>query len=123
MWETFALLLGLRAVELQARDWDAQPVVPEPEFKPFQLQSRSAAGSGAAPGAGREAPAAAGHAPRTLEELGVPGSLAAELEGSLRVMGMVDGDRIVGFTFRTPDGVLHPLRAARPAGRTSDRAA
>jgi hypothetical protein len=46
------------------------------------------------------------------------------MEGALRVMGKIDGDRIVGFAYRTPDGVLHPLRPGTPAGTgASDRAA
>ncbi len=52
--------------------------------------------------------------PRTLRELGVPGPLAGELELVLRMMGHVQGDRISGFSFRTPDGVKHQLRAERP---------
>jgi hypothetical protein len=72
------------------------------------------------------APANTSRSPRTLEELGVPGSLARELEAVLGAMGMIDGERIVGFTFRAPDGVVHPLRAGRPAGAavsSSDKAA
>ena len=37
------LLLGLRAVLGMARDRNAPPVVPEPEFKPFLLPSRHGA--------------------------------------------------------------------------------
>ncbi len=122
MSDAFMLLLGLRAVMRAARDQNAPPVVPEPEFKPFQLSSRR--GTAAARSrADAVAPANTSRAPRTLEELGVPRSMAAELEMALRGMGKVDGDRIVGFTFRTPDGVEHPLRAATPARAAPDRAA
>jgi hypothetical protein len=70
------------------------------------------------PGKGDPAFAGAAHVPRTLEELGVPRPLAADLEAALRVMGMVEGDRIVGLAFRTPDGALHALRPSlrAPAG-------
>ncbi len=52
--------------------------------------------------------------PKTLRELGVPGPLAGEMELVLRMMGHVKGDRITGFSFRTPDGVKHELRAEKP---------
>jgi hypothetical protein len=61
--------------------------------------------------------------PRTLEQLGVPGALARELETTLRWMGRVQGDRITGFTFRAADGVEHALRTATPAARAGDKAA
>ncbi len=125
MSDAIMLLLGLRAVELHARSRDASPVVPEPEFKPFQLSSRRGAGTASAQRspAGAIPPANTTRSPRTLQELGVPGSLAREFEGALRAMGLVDGDRIVGFTYRTPDGVVHPLRAGTPEGAASERAA
>jgi hypothetical protein len=47
--------------------------------------------------------------PKTLRELGVPGSLAAELEAVLRVRGHHQDGRVVGYRFVTPDGVSHPL--------------
>lgn len=126
MSDALMLLLGLQAVVRAARDQNAPPVVPEPEFKPFQLTSRRGAGQAHVQrsGAGATPPANTSRTPRTLEELGVPRSLAAEIEGSLRVMGMIDGDRIVGFTYRTPDGAVHALRPGTPAGTgASDRAA
>ncbi len=126
MSDALMLLLGLRAVVRAARDQNAPPVVPEPEFKPFQLSSRRGAGPARVQRSGTEAvpPANTGRTPRTLEELGVPRSLAAEIEGSLQLMGMIDGDRIVGFTYRTPDGAVHALRAGTPAGTgASHRAA
>ena len=48
--------------------------------------------------------------PKTLRELGVPGPLAAEFEVMLGVMGHVENGQIVGFHFRTPDGVCSALR-------------
>jgi hypothetical protein len=124
MWDAIALLFGLQAIERIARDWEA-PVVPEPEFKPFKLSARRGSG----PATGGRAPAgelAAVNTTRgssTLEELGVPHPLAVELEAVLRVMGRVEGDHVVGFTYRTPDGVLHRLRAAAPVDAASGRAA
>jgi hypothetical protein len=51
---------------------------------------------------------------RTLEELGVPGPLAKEMEGALRVLGGASRWNV----FVTPDGVAHPLRAeAQPEER------
>jgi hypothetical protein len=57
----------------------------------------------------------------TLRELGIPGTLAAELEAAFRVLGATEGERVVGFTFVTPDGKRHALRQAAPAAL--DRAA
>ena len=51
-------------------------------------------------------------APKTLRELGLDGGLAADFELVLQLMGAVEGDRVVGFTFTTPDGQRHPLRIA-----------
>jgi hypothetical protein len=118
-----SLLLGLRAAFRAGRDQNARPVVPEPEFKPFLLPSRQGALPASVRAQADGIPAAnTTGTPRTLEELGVPGTLAAEIEGTLRLMGMVDGDRIVGFTFRTPDGAAHALRTGRVV-RASHRAA
>jgi hypothetical protein len=114
MWDAFALFLGLRAVELSARG--GAPVVPEPEFKRFVFPKQGAAADVPAANSTQQA--------RTLEELGVPRGLAAELEATLRAMGAVDGDRVVGFSFRTPDGVAHALRTRAPqGGAKADRAA
>ncbi len=119
MLDAIMLLLGLRTLEQDARDRRAQPVVPEPEFKPFKL-SRRGAGPASAPRLRAEiSPASATRTPRTLEELGVPRALAAEIEGAFRAMGQVDGERIVGFTFRAPDGTVHSLRAGTAAGKGS----
>ena len=53
-------------------------------------------------------------APRTLRELGVDGGLAAEMELGLGVLGAIQDGRVVGFTFVTPDGRRHALRAESP---------
>ena len=50
----------------------------------------------------------------TLRELGLPGALATELESALRVLGATEDGRIIGFTFVTPDGKRHRLRAEAP---------
>jgi hypothetical protein len=69
-------------------------------------------------------PGSAGGTPSTLRELGVPGMLAADLEAALRALGMTSGDRIVGYTFVTPDGARHGLRLeAPPEDPARDRAA
>ncbi len=114
MWDAFALLLGLRAIALSARE--GAPVVPEPEFKPFVFPKKSAADLSAANST---------HHPRTLVELGIPASYAAELEATFRAMGAVEGDRVVGFTFRAPDGASYSLRTGSPqgAGARAGRAA
>jgi len=116
MWDAFTLLQGLRAIELFARE--GAPVVPEPEFKPFVFPRKNSAAS-------ELSAANSTQHPRTLAELGVPPSFAAELEATFRAMGAVDGDRIVGFTFRTADGASHVLRASPPRGQgaKADRAA
>ena len=51
--------------------------------------------------------------PGTLEELGVPRALAVEMEAVFKAMGLTQGDRVVGYEFRTPDGVRHSLRVKR----------
>ena len=49
-------------------------------------------------------------APATLKELGVPGPLAAEMEIVMGLMSQSETGRFLGYTFCTPDGVLHRLR-------------
>ena len=116
MFDTFALALGLGTVAGADRALRL-PDVPEPEFKRFVFPRRTAAADPAA--------ANSTQSTRTLEELGIPRPFAAELEATFRAMGAVEGDRVVGFTFRTPDGVSHALRAgaaaagARNAGRAA----
>lgn len=97
MFEAFALLVGLKSLTARERN----PVVPEPEFKPFKFEERS---TGTAP---------VPLAPRTLQELGVPGTLAKEMEFWLRLTGHTQGDRVTGYTFRTPDGTSHALRLGK----------
>jgi hypothetical protein len=48
--------------------------------------------------------------PKTLREIGLDGALARDFEMAFRIMGAVKGDRIVGYRFRTPSGVVHALR-------------
>ena len=50
---------------------------------------------------------------KTLRELGIDGALAAEFELVWRLMGAVDGDRVVGYTFTAPDGQRHALRVEK----------
>jgi len=52
-------------------------------------------------------------AAKTLRELGFDPGFAAELESAFRLMGAVDGDRVVGFTLSTPDGQRHELRVEK----------
>ncbi len=111
MFDTFTLALGLRAVAQVARGQEL-PRVPEPEFRRFVFPKREAAAAAAANST---------QSTRTLEELGIPRPYAAELEATFRAMGAVEGDKVVGFTFRTPDGVLHALRASGAAARARAR--
>jgi len=90
--------------------------VPEPEFKPFRFPRPEAA----AVRAEVLAPANTARDPRTLAELGVPGTLAKELEAAFRLFGMTKGDRVTGVTFRTPDGTRYALRTATPAGEARE---
>jgi len=94
--------------ELTGRKREAA-VVPEPEFKPFKLPKRERV---AAPAAARPPAANTTREARTLEELGVPAPLAAELEVSLRALGMTKGERVTAFTFRTTDGASYALKTA-----------
>lgn len=70
-----------------------------------------------------EQPPMATEAARTLRELGIPGALATELESTLRMLGATEGDRVVGFTFVTPDGKRHALRAEAQPPTAHDEAA
>jgi hypothetical protein len=62
----------------------------------------------------------AGTSPRSLADLGVNRTLAAEFDVMFRAMGKTEGEQIVGFTFTTKDGVRHPLKlgSAGPTGKT-----
>jgi len=57
--------------------------------------------------------AAKAGAARTLRELGLDGGLAEGLELAFRLMGAVEGGRVVGYTFSTTDGQRHALRLER----------
>jgi len=48
--------------------------------------------------------------PKTLREIGLDGGLAADFETAFRLLGATEGDRIIGYRFRTTAGVVHPLR-------------
>ncbi len=97
---------------------DVETRVAEPEFKPFRFPRKEAA----APS--RVAAANVAREPGTLEELGVPGPLARELELTLRAMGMAGDGRVTGWTFTRPDGARYALRlASEPRGGATDLAA
>ena len=42
-------------------------------------------------------------------------AMRREMEATLRALGMARGDRVSGFTFRTPDGAAYALKLAAPA--------
>ncbi len=90
--------------------------VPEPEFKPFRFPRPEAA----AVRVEALKPANTARDARTLAELGVPGTLAKDLEAAFRLFGMTKGDRVTGVTFRTPDGTRYALRTATPAGEAGE---
>ena len=98
---------------------EKEKAIPEPEFKPFRFPEPDAA----AVRAEALAPAHTAREPRTLEELGVPGALARELEATFRVLGATRGDKVTGFTFRAEDGTKYALRTAAPARDAGDLAA
>ncbi len=100
--------LTLLTMSFAAKVGKDETKIPEPEFKPFRFSKHEAVAARA-----RElVPANVAREPRTLEELGVPGALASELEANLRLMGVTRGDRVVGYTFTTPEGTRHALRLA-----------
>jgi hypothetical protein len=68
-------------------------------------------------------PTASAAKPRSLRELGVPGTLASDFEVAFSLLGAVRDDRIVGFKFRTTDGVTHALRAEPSCAPALRRAA
>ncbi len=114
--DALSYLLGLEVIRSFGRDARQGPVVPEPEFKPFCFGSEEPVA----------AATSAAVAPCTLQELGVPAALACELEAAFRRVGATRGDRITGFTFKTPDGKTHALRQDEQSGtseRTTSRAA
>ena len=108
MTEALSLLTMVGFFDRKARENEKE--IAEPEFKPFRFPRHEAVAARAR----KLVPANVAREPRTLEELGVPGSLARELESTPRLMGLTRGDRVVGFTFATPDGSRHALRLAEP---------
>ncbi len=105
--DALALFLSLKNL-VNGRE---ETKIPEPEFKPFRFPKREAAARRSI------APANVAREPRTLEELGIPGVLAREVELTLRAMGMTKGDRVPGYTFAKPDGTRYALRLAEEPGR------
>jgi hypothetical protein len=60
----------------------------------------------------------------TLQELGVPGALARDLEATFLAFGAVRGLDVAGFTFVALDGARHRLRVERqPPAPAVDKAA
>jgi hypothetical protein len=97
--------------------------VEEPPFVPFDLTPIMAGARPSVPPDGVAGPpsmparlpgvanvAGAPSAPATLAELGVPKELALHLESAFRVMGASADGQVVGYRFRTPDGVSRPIR-------------
>jgi hypothetical protein len=107
--DALALIMASKALAANREDGTE---VPEPEFKPFRFPEKEAVARSRT-----IAPANVAREPRTLEELGVPGSLARELEATLRMMGATRGDRVVGYTFAARDGNRYALRLAPETGR------
>jgi tRNA A37 methylthiotransferase MiaB len=61
---------------------------------------------------------------KTLRELGVPDELRKEFEATFKALGKTRGDKIVGFTFVTPEGTRHRLRLEQdPSDPAGERAA
>jgi hypothetical protein len=119
MTDTMAMF-GLLATMDETTGGRDGAVVPEPEFERFALPGRRDAGVRAE----RLAPANTTREARTLEELGVPATLAREIEATLGALGRTRGERITGFTFRTPDGASYVLRTATAKGSAAgERAA
>ena len=65
-----------------------------------------------------DGPLAQDEAPRTLRQLGIDGGLAAGFELALGLMGAVQGGRVVGYAFTTPDGRRHALRVEQGEARS-----
>jgi hypothetical protein len=102
-----------RTLETMVRE-SKETKVPEPEFKPFRFPQKEAVATPIR----SITPANVTREPRTLEELGVPRTLAHDLEATLRVMGATRGDRVVGYTFRAADGASYELCTSGVAGRS-----
>ncbi len=108
--DALALMMSSKALTESRED---ENKIPEPEFKPFRFPKKEAAAVRSRP----VTPANVAREPRTLEELGVPGPLAREMETTFRVMGLTRDDRVIGYTFTAPDGTRHALRLATVPGR------
>jgi len=106
--EPSAVLAGLRNLLVK----EFTPVLPEPELKPFKPESTSVEATPLALAA------------RTLQGLGVDRSLATEMELVLRLLGHANGEEVVAYLLRTPDGRPHTVKlSAVPAEASSGRAA
>jgi hypothetical protein len=79
--------------------------VEEPPFVPFDLTPIMA---GARPSVPPDGVAGPPSMPARLP--GVPKELALHLESAFRVMGASADGQVVGYRFRTPDGVSRPIR-------------
>jgi hypothetical protein len=93
--------------------------IPEPEFKPFRLPKAEAA----AVRAEALTPANTAREPRTLAELGVPGTLARDLETALKLAGLTKRDGVTKVTFRTADGTRYAVKTTVEAAPAGDVAA
>jgi len=94
------------------RAGEAPVRVEDPPFVPLDLsplpeETRSDHPAVTAPES--EGPAA------TLAELGLPAELAHDFEVAFRALGATAEGQVIGYRFRTLDGVSHPLRLAEPA--------
>lgn len=108
--DALALIVGYKALEAEIREGETK--VPEPEFKPFRFPKKEAAARSLP-----TTPANVTREPRTLEELGIPGPLAREMEVTFRALGLTRGDRVVGYTFTARNGSRHALRLSAVPGR------
>lgn len=120
MMDTMAMI----TLYVGAKHLAAKPAVAarEPDTLRPQFSKRDVAAVRAA----AIAPANTPREPRTLEELGVPRTLARELEGSLRRLGYTRGEQLTGVTFRVADGTSYSLKAsgsALPGADAGDLAA
>jgi hypothetical protein len=111
MTNALALFATFKAFVANRED---ETKVPEPEFKPFRFPKKEAAVRARTVEAANVA-----REPRTLEELGVPATLASDLEATFRLMGLTRGDRVVGYTFTAKDGTRHALRVSEVPGRNA----
>ena len=113
----FTMYDALKVLDVAAAERRA--ALPEPEFKPFRFAKAEVAEVRAE----ALAPANTARDPRTLEELGVPGEMARELEASFRALGLTRGDRVARVTFRAVDGTSYALKTSAAPSRTADELA